>query len=40
MMQRKETCPSLEGTKPINIRRNRYKDVLPCTLNNEETIEH
>jgi hypothetical protein len=30
MMENKETCPSIEGAKPTNRLKNRYKDVLPC----------
>ena len=30
MIENKEHCPSIEGGKPCNRQKNRYKDVLPC----------
>ncbi len=30
MTENKDICPSIEGAKPINRLKNRYKDVLPC----------
>lgn len=31
-MDNKDNCLSIEGAKPHNRLKNRYKDVLPCKL--------
>ncbi|CAF0829084.1 unnamed protein product [Adineta steineri] len=30
MADTRDNCPSIEGAKPMNRLKNRYKDVLPC----------
>jgi hypothetical protein len=30
MIENKDIYPSIEGGKPSNRQKNRYKDVLPC----------
>jgi hypothetical protein len=30
MIENKDNYPSIEGGKPNNRQKNRYKDVLPC----------